>query len=139
LLGNHARRLPSRRFDRDAGMKRKAPDAGAAVSYLYLAIAILGEVVATSALKASDQLTRPLPSMIVMVGYAVAFYFLSLALRTLPLGIAYAIWAGAGTMLIALVGCVVFQQVLDAAAIVGIALMLVGAVIVNVWSSSGSH
>jgi small multidrug resistance pump len=110
-----------------------------AVSYLYLAIAIVGEVIATSALKTSEHFTRPSPSAIVLAGYGVAFYFLSLTLRTLPLGIAYAIWAGAGTMLIALVGCVVFQQALDAAAIVGIGLMLAGAVIVNAFSSAGSH
>jgi small multidrug resistance pump len=110
-----------------------------AVSYLYLAIAIVGEVIATSALKASDHFTRPIPSAIVLMGYGVAFYFLSLTLRTLPLGIAYAIWAGAGTMLIALLGCVLFQQMLDAAAIVGIALMLTGAVIVNAFSNAGGH
>ena len=110
-----------------------------AVSYLYLAIAIASEVVATSALKASEHFTRPLPSAIALVGYVTAFYFLSLTLRTLPLGVAYAVWAGAGTMLVALSGWVLFQQALDAAAIVGIALMLVGAVIVNAFSNAVSH
>ena len=109
------------------------------MSYLYLAIAVLAEVIATSALKTSDQLTRLVPSLITLTGYVIAFYCLSLTLRTLPLGIAYAVWAGAGTMLIALVGCVMFQQMLDIAAIIGIALMLAGAVIVNVWSGSGSE
>ena len=70
----------------------------------------MAEVIATSALKASDHFARPIPSVTVLAGYAVALYFLSLTLRTLPLGIAYAIWAGAGTMLIALMGCVLFQQ-----------------------------
>ena len=110
-----------------------------AVSYLYLAIAIVSEVIATSALKASEHFTRPMPSIIMVVGYAVALCFLSLTLRTVPLAIAYAIWTGAGTMMIALVGCVLFQQALDAAAILGIAMMLAGAVIVNVWSNSGCH
>jgi small multidrug resistance pump len=110
-----------------------------ALSYLYLAIAIVGEVIATAALKASDQFARPGPSAIVVVGYAVAFYFLSLALRTVPLGIAYGIWACVGTMLIALVGRVLFQQTLDNAAIVGIVLMLAGAVLINGSSTVGSH
>lgn len=109
------------------------------MSYFYLAVAVVGEVIATSALKTSDHFTRPIPSAIVLAGYAVAFYFLSLTLRTLPLGIAYAVWAGAGTVLIALVGCVLFQQALDAAAIVGIALMMAGAVIVNAFSNAASH
>jgi small multidrug resistance pump len=82
---------------------------------------------------------RALPSAIALVGYVTAFYFLSLTLRTLPLGVAYAVWAGAGTMLVALSGWVIFQQALDAAAIVGIALMLVGAVIVNAFSNAVSH
>ena len=109
------------------------------MSYLYLAIAILGEVIATSALKASDHFTRPMPSALVLIGYGVAFYFLSLTLRTLPLGIAYAIWAGAGTVLVSLLAFVLFRQALDGAAIVGIALMLAGAVIVNAFSNVGSH
>jgi small multidrug resistance pump len=106
------------------------------VTYLYLAVAIIGEVIATSALRACDHFTRLVPSAIVLAGYAAAFYFLSLALRTMPVGIAYAIWAGAGTMLIALLGFVVFKEALDGAAIIGIALIMAGAIIVNVFSSA---
>jgi small multidrug resistance pump len=109
------------------------------VSYLYLTIAIVGEVIATSALKASDHFTQLLPSLLVVAGYGVAFFFLSLTLRTMPLGIAYAIWTGAGTTLIALLGWLMFKQALDAVALVGIALIVAGAVIVNAFSSVSSH
>jgi small multidrug resistance pump len=107
------------------------------LGYLYLAVAIIGEVVGTSALKGSDGLTKVVPSAIVLVGYAVALYFLSLALRTLPLWLAYALWACTGTILIAFTGRVLFEQVIDAAGIIGIALMLAGVMIINF--SAGTH
>jgi small multidrug resistance pump len=106
------------------------------MSYLYLAIAILAEVIGTSALKATDGFTKPLPSLVVVVGYGVAFYFLSLALRTIPIGIAYAIWSGAGVALITLIGWAVFHQKLDPPALVGIGL-IVGGVVVIQMSSMG--
>jgi small multidrug resistance pump len=109
------------------------------VGYLYLAIAAVSEVIATSALKASNQCTQPLPTLMGLAGYAVAYFFLSLTLRTLPLGVAYAIWAGAGTMLIALLAQIRFQQALDTAAIVGIALMLAGTAIVYIFSNTSRH
>lgn len=109
------------------------------MGYLYLAIAILAEVVATSALKATGGFTRPLPSLLVVVGYGVAFYFLSLVLRTLPIGVAYAIWSGVGVALIALFGWLFYRQALDLGAIVGIALIVAGVVVIQLFSRSAAH
>jgi small multidrug resistance pump len=109
------------------------------MSYLYLAIAIVAEVIGTSALKASAEFTRLVPSLIVVGGYAVSFFFLSLTLRTMPVGIAYAIWAGAGIALIVAVGAVLFQQVPDLPAIVGLTLIVAGVVIVNTMSQTTVH
>jgi small multidrug resistance pump len=102
--------------------------------YLYLAIAIIAEVIGTSALKAAEGFTRPLPSIIVVIGYGVAFYFLSLTLQSIPVGIAYAIWSGVGVALITLIGWWVFKQRLDAPALVGIALIIAGVVVIQVFS-----
>ncbi|GGG33027.1 DMT family transporter [Chelatococcus composti] len=110
-----------------------------ATGYLYLLIAIVGEVIATSALKASESFTRPLPALVTVIGYGVAFYCLSLTLRTIPVGIAYAIWSGIGIVLISLVGAVAFRQGLDLPALVGIGLILAGVVVINVFSSSVPH
>jgi small multidrug resistance pump len=99
--------------------------------YLYLTIAILAEVIGTSALKASDGFTRPKPSLVVLIGYGVAFYFLSLSLQSLAVGVAYAIWSGAGVAMITLIGWRVFKQRLDAAAVLGIALIVVGVVVLH--------
>lgn len=107
--------------------------------WFYLSIAIVAEVIGTSFLKEAAGFTRPLPSVIVIVGYVVAFYFLGLALRTLPVGIAYAVWAGAGVALIALVGWVVFGQRLDAAAVAGILLIVAGVAVINLFSASVGH
>ncbi len=109
------------------------------MNYLYLGLAIVSEVIATTALKASEEFSRLVPSIIVVLGYAVAFYFLSLTLRTIPVGIAYAIWSGVGIVLIALVGVVWFRQSLDAPAIIGMALIIAGVVVVNVLSKSVPH
>jgi small multidrug resistance pump len=109
------------------------------MGYLYLAIAIIAEVIGTSALKASAEFTRLVPSIIVVVGYAVAFFFLSLTLRTIPVGIAYAIWAGAGIALIVAVGAVWFQEVPDLPAIVGVTMIVAGVVIVNTMSRTSVH
>ncbi len=105
------------------------------MAYLYLSIAIVAEVIATSALKASNQLTVLLPSLLSFSGYAVAFFFLALALKWIPVGIAYAIWAGVGIALISIVGAVLFRQMLDAPAIVGIALIVAGVAIINLYSN----
>ncbi|HUG99442.1 MAG TPA: SMR family transporter [Gammaproteobacteria bacterium] len=107
--------------------------------WLYLSIAIVAEVVGTSFLKSSDGFTRLTPSLAVVASYTIAFYFLSLTLRTMPVGIAYAVWAGAGMALIALIGWAVFGQVLDTAAIVGIGLIVAGVAVLNVFSSTISH
>jgi small multidrug resistance pump len=107
--------------------------------WLILGVAIVSEVIATSALKAADGFTRLLPSAIVVVGYGIAFYCLSLVLRTLPVGIVYAIWSGAGVALIALVGWLLYGQALDLAAIVGMGLIVVGVVVLNVLSKTVAH
>jgi small multidrug resistance pump len=108
-------------------------------AWLSLSLAIVAEVIATSALKASDGFTHLWPSAIVIAGYAVAFYCLSLTLRQIPLGIAYAVWSGAGTALIALIGVVVYRQKLDPAAVFGIALIVAGVLVLNLFSKSGAH
>ncbi len=109
------------------------------MNWLYLAIAISCEVVATSALKASEGFTRLTPSLIVVAGYGLAFYFLSITLRTIPVGIAYAVWSGAGVVLITLVGWIFMDQRLDAAAFLGIGMIAGGVVVLNVFSKSVSH
>jgi small multidrug resistance pump len=108
------------------------------MNWVYLCIAIVAEVVATSALKTADGFTRVAPSMVVIIGYVAAFYFLSLALRTIPVGIAYAIWSGIGIALIAFIGWWLHGQRLDIAAIVGVALIIVGAVL-NGFSKAVTH
>ncbi|HWW73345.1 MAG TPA: SMR family transporter [Duganella sp.] len=107
--------------------------------WLMLGIAIVAETIATSALKSSDGFSRLVPSAIVLVGYGVAFYFLSLTLRSIPVGIAYAVWSGVGIVLITTVGWAVFGQKLDAPALIGMALIVAGVVIMNVFSSAGAH
>ncbi|APX94472.1 QacE family quaternary ammonium compound efflux SMR transporter [Halomonas sp. 1513] len=107
--------------------------------YVYLAVAILAEVVATSALKATEGFTRLWPSLLVVAGYGVAFYMLSLVLRTIPVGIAYAIWAGLGIVLVALVGLVVYGQRPDLPAVVGIGLIVAGVVIIQLLSTTSAH
>lgn len=107
-------------------------------AYLYLLIAIVAEVIATSALKSADGFTNPGPSMIVALGYAVAFYFLSLVLRTIPVGIAYAVWAGLGIVLIVLVGRFAFNQAPDVAAVIGMGLIVAGVVVINLFSKTAT-
>lgn len=107
--------------------------------WLILLAAIVCEVVATSALKASEGFTRLWPSTLVAVGYALAFYFLSLTLKTIPVGIAYAVWSGLGVALIALIAWLVYGQTLDAAGIAGIALIVAGVAVLNLFSKSTPH
>ena len=109
------------------------------MAYVYLGIAIVAEVIATTALKASEEFTKLVPSVMVVLGYAAAFYFLALVLRTIPVGIAYGIWAGLGIVLITIIGAIVFKQVPDLPAVVGMALSVAGVVIVNVFSKTVSH
>jgi small multidrug resistance pump len=104
--------------------------------WIFLSVAIVSEVIATSALKATGEFTRLLPSIIVVIGYLSSFYFLTLTLRTIPIGIAYAIWSGAGVSLITLVGWVAYKQILDIPAYIGIALIVAGVVVLNVFSKA---
>ena len=112
---------------------------GKAVNYLYLGVAIVAEVIATSALKASEGFSRLGPSLLVVAGGWVAIYFLSLALATIPTGVAYAIWSGVGIVLIATVGWVWAKQPLDTPAMIGMGLIIAGVVVMNVFSKTVSH
>ena len=107
--------------------------------WIYLSIAILAEVIGTSFLKESQGFTKLVPSVVVVVGYGVAFYFLALTLKTLPVGIAYAVWAGAGVALIALAGYLFFGQALDAPAVIGMLLIVSGVVVINLYSATVRH
>lgn len=108
-------------------------------NWLCLAIAIVSETVATTALKASEGFSRPLPSILVVVGYGLAFYFLSLTLRTIPLGVTYAVWSGVGIVLVTVAGWVLFGQKLDAGALAGIGLILAGVLVMNLFSKTAGH
>lgn len=109
------------------------------MAYLYLAVAIIAEVAATSALKASEEFTKLMPSLIVIIGYAAAFYFMTLVLRTIPVGITYAIWAGLGIVLVAIVGTVIYKEIPDLPAVIGMTLIVSGVIIINVFSKTVSH
>lgn len=106
------------------------------MSRLYLGLAILAEVIGTSSLKASDGFSRAAPAALSLAAFALAFYFLALALRTIPVGIAYAVWSGIGIILISVSSWLLFGQRLDAAALFGIALILAGVLVINLLSNS---
>lgn len=107
--------------------------------WLYLGIAIVFETIGTTALKASEQFTRAGPSALVVVAYGLSFYLLALVLKTIPVGIAYAIWSGLGICLIAAIGYVVFGQRLDLPAMIGLSLIIAGIVVINLFSKSAVH
>jgi small multidrug resistance pump len=109
------------------------------MKWVYLGIAIVAEIIATSALKGSQGFTRLAPSVLTVIGYAVSFYFLSLTLRHIPVGVAYAVWSGVGIVLISLVGALVFGQHLDWPAILGIGLIIAGVLVMNIFSKSIAH
>ncbi len=109
------------------------------MTYLYLAVAILAEVIATSALKASSEFTKLIPSIVVIVGYGVSFYLMAMVLRTMPIGITYAIWSGVGIVLVALVGAFMYQQVPDTPAILGMVLIVSGVGVIHLFSGTVSH
>ncbi|WP_336945334.1 multidrug efflux SMR transporter [Asaia sp. BMEF1] len=109
------------------------------MTYFYLLIAICSEVFATTMLKLSDSFTRPMPGLLSALGYCISFYALSLTLRTMPTGVAYAIWSGVGIVLISAISWAKFKQALDAPAMVGLGFIILGVVIVNVFSKSVSH
>lgn len=105
-------------------------------NWMFLSMAIVAEVIATSSLKASDEFTKLWPSVIVLVGYAVAFYFLSLTLRSIPVGVAYAVWSGLGIVLVSLVGWWLYNQALDLASIIGMGLIIAGVLVINLFSKA---
>ena len=107
--------------------------------WLALGIAIVAEVIATTALKSTEGFTRLLPSLLVVAGYGAAFYFMTVSLRVLPVGIMYAIWAGAGIVLVTLLGWLVYGQRLDLAAIAGIAFIIAGVVVIQLYSKTVHH
>ena len=109
------------------------------MKWMYLYIAISGEVVATSALRASEGFTKLGASGLVVAGYAIAFYFLSLTLNTIPIGVAYAVWSGAGIVLTSIIGWRLFGQTLDLPALIGIALILAGVGVINLMSGAATH
>jgi small multidrug resistance pump len=112
---------------------------GLEMTYAFLFTAIVLEVIGTSALKASEQFTRLLPILVMVACYGTSFFFLSLVLRTLPVGIAYAIWSGLGIVLISMVGVVWFKQPLDLPAMLGLGLIVAGVIVVNLFSKSVGH
>ncbi len=109
------------------------------MNWLYLAIAICSEVVATSALKATEGFTQWRPAVLVVVGYVLAFFFLSLTLRSIPVGVAYAVWSGVGIVLVSIVSWLLYDQRLDFAALLGMAFILAGVLIINLFSKTLAH
>ncbi|MBI9088322.1 MAG: multidrug efflux SMR transporter [Desulfobacterium sp.] len=109
------------------------------MAYFYLMLAIISEVIATSALKASAEFTKLVPVLIVLLGYGISFYCMALVLRTIPLGITYAIWSGLGIVIIAVIGVVFFKESLDLPAMVGMGLIIAGVVVVNLFSKTTGH
>ncbi len=109
------------------------------MGYLYLVIAIVGEVVATSALKASECFTKPLPSLLVVVGYCVAFYFLSVCLESISVGVAYAMWSGLGVVLVTAAAAILYKQLPDMWAVLGMTLIVAGVLVLNLLSKSAAH
>ena len=107
--------------------------------WLYLVVAILAEVMATTALKLSEGFTRPAPSLLVVLGYAGAFYFLSKVLKDIPISVAYAIWSGAGIALVGVVGWVWLDQKLDLAGFLGMGLIVCGVLVINLFSKTAAH
>lgn len=107
--------------------------------YIYLAIAVAFETIGTSAMQASQQFTRLWPSVLVVLGYAISFYFMALTLRYMPVGIVYALWSGLGIILIALIGYAVFGQKLDFPAITGLGLIISGIVVIQLFSNTTAH
>ena len=108
-------------------------------NFLFLAVAILCETLGTTMLKQSEQFTKPLPSIITIVAYLLAFYLLSLSLKAIPVGIAYGIWAGVGIVLVTIIGSIVFKQTPDLAAILGITLIISGVLVINFFSKMNVH
>ena len=109
------------------------------MTYIYFAVAIVSEVVATSALTASEQFPTLKPRLIVIFGYSISFYLVTLVIRTIPVGITYAIWSGVGIVLVAVVGAILYKQIPDMPAAIGMGLIIAGVVIINVYSKTFVH
>lgn len=109
------------------------------MSWFYLSIAIFAEIIATTALKKAEGFSQLAPSLVTVVGYVIAFFFLSLSLRSIPVGVAYAIWSGVGIVAISIIGFILFKQRLDMAALIGIGFIIVGVLILNVFSKSAGN
>jgi len=107
--------------------------------WILLGFAIVTEVIGTSALKSAEGFTRLLPSVIVIISYSISFYLLSLCLRSIPVGVVYAVWSGIGIILLALIGALFFRQTLDTPAIIGISLILAGVVVINLFSRTTTN
>ncbi len=107
--------------------------------WIALAIAIVAEVIATTALKASNEFTRLVPSIIVVAGYGTAFYFMAISMRVLPVGIMYAIWSGMGIVLVSIIGWLVYKQTLDLPSMIGMGLIIAGVIVINLFSKSVGH
>jgi small multidrug resistance pump len=108
-------------------------------SYVYLLLAIVFEIIATTFLKKSEGFSKILPSVITVIGYSAAFYFLSLTLKQIPVGVTYAIWSGVGIIFITVIGIVAFKQIPDLPAVIGIILIIIGVMIINLFSKMGTH
>jgi small multidrug resistance pump len=109
------------------------------IAYVFLGVAIVAEVIATSALKASEGFTRLGPSLVVALGYGIAFYSLSLVMKSIPVGVTYAIWSGVGIVLISLVGWLVLKQPLDLPALLGMGLIVAGVIVIQLFSRTAAH
>jgi small multidrug resistance pump len=109
------------------------------MSYIYLALAVVAEVVATSALKRTEEFTRLLPSLVVLFGYTIAFYFLTLVLRSMPVGVTYVIWSGLGVTLVTMTSAILYREVPDLPASLGMTLIVAGVMIMNLLSKSVAH
>jgi small multidrug resistance pump len=107
--------------------------------WLALAIAIVAEVIATSTMKATNEFTRFWPSLVVVLGYGTGFYFMTISMRVLPIGIMYALWSGVGILVVSIMGWVIYRQVLDLPAIIGMSFIIAGVVVINVFSKSIGH
>ncbi|MEI8103078.1 MAG: multidrug efflux SMR transporter [Chlorobium sp.] len=109
------------------------------MKWIFLILAIVGEVIATTSLKMSDGFTKIIPNIISVIGYGVTFYFFSLALRDIPVSIAYAIWSGLGILFMSILGIFFFGQSIDIAGVLGISLILIGIAIINLFSKMAAH
>ncbi|MBT4087269.1 MAG: multidrug efflux SMR transporter [Deltaproteobacteria bacterium] len=107
--------------------------------YIFLAVAIIAEVVGTTALKATNEFTKLWPSIIVAFSYIVSFYFMTLAMKSIPVGITYAIWSGVGIVLIAIFGAILYKEILDTPAVFGMGLIILGVIVINAFSKSLTH